>query len=223
MPAEVDSVVRSDPFWLALERSRNALAFSPQILFEKKYEWVEGLNSDGCNELGERAGLGQIFGYDVTKENGVVTERWLTVCHPTIDAPIRWLCWSSIGLHDGVYPYQRKLQHTLDYLAAWQTHRAEQLLAEETRRVGQAHDDPQPNETTKDLLYLPASHYKAANGIEPSRLRKAAAKGSIGKRGSGKQTQYRDADVRRRWPEEFLIEVDQRPDAPQCAPMREIR
>ena len=55
-------------------------------------------------------------------------------------------------------------------------------------------------------LYLPASHYKDTYGIPTSRLRKAAEEQRIGKRGTGKQSQYLDADVRRLWREDFLID-----------------
>jgi len=52
-------------------------------------------------------------------------------------------------------------------------------------------------------LYYPAIHYNKY-GISPETLRKTANKGIVAwRKGTGNRNEYRDVDVRRRWPHLF--------------------
>lgn len=121
-----DPLLRRDPFWSAMERSIIALTEEPQILYEKKHDWQQGLNSQEINRLASETGLSPnpVFAQGEDIDEGHI-QRWLKVFHPELDEPIKVVTW------DKIVPVRRtspaRLARMVAYLRAWQEKRAEQL------------------------------------------------------------------------------------------------
>lgn len=118
---ETDAKLWNDPLWVAIQECIERLEDEPRkVLFEKKVDSEEGLDSDTINELSDRP----IFTFAADDD-----ARTVRVHHPDrpLSTCVSWVTWHRLGLRDGLV--ESKLVRTIEYLRAWQERRKGELVA----------------------------------------------------------------------------------------------
>lgn len=99
------------------------------VLYQRDPNDRQGLNASAINRLAATSGLcpdkTTIFNVQKLLDQGLETERFLSVTHDDNGPPLTWKTWDRYRPCDQVDT--QKLKALLDYLRRWQSRREKQL------------------------------------------------------------------------------------------------